>query len=102
MEKKPLEHTRLLIQERIDKKEYLLVRYPENGDPVRKGLRDDIEVQLSDLEQGLKAVNSHYELLEALKTSKEYIEAVSIGLGHNTAGNKYYQKVLEAIKQCEG
>lgn len=88
-----LEHSRLLILERI----HSLKRTITHLESI-KIWHDTLSKHKQELaghEQGLKALDNHYALLEELKHAVELIEEER-GETHDT---KIYKRI---IKQCEG
>lgn len=115
MEKKPsLEHTRLLILERTDWLSQVITNLKFSDHNTKTGGHNErissLSQELAGHEQGLKAVNSHYALIEALKEAKETIawmwESFSIDDKNNQSDAfnipaNTISKIEEAIKQCE-
>jgi|SRR6267154_2097014 len=97
-----LEHSRLLIQERIN----YLKPYIAHLELCRvsKEVITNMAIlkqELAGHEQGLKACNNHYALLEALKA----LDPHNTGNGPSMDWQVYYKAIKNArdlIKQCEG
>lgn len=91
-----LEHSRLLILERI---EYAKTRlwHAENSEGESEAV-SIFNQELAGHEQGLKALDSHYALLEALKEAHEELKSHNWRIVHTNKGRER----LKLIKQCEG